>query len=151
VLIEMMHLKWKTISLEVLGLVAALMAVTSAGAAQGRVAVRTVDDPATGDRWVLERDREHPEGPGRLVRIEGGAKKSAAPEARATEAAVIHAGDRVLVEEKTAVAEAQLEGVALSAAASGGMLTVRLAVGGRLVRATAIASGHARLAVEARR
>lgn len=137
---------------------AVLVAVTAIAiwpriaAAQGGTAVRVLNDAAIGDRWMLERDPDHPGDPGRLVRVEGGAQKTAPVQgARVAATVVIHAGDRVVVEEKTATVEARLEGVALGAAASGRMLTVRLAVGGKVVYATATASGHARLGMEARR
>ena len=56
---------------------------------------------------------------------------------------VIHAGDRLTVEEHTAVADAALEARALNPAARGSALEVRLAIGGRVVRAVALGPGRA--------
>ena len=55
---------------------------------------------------------------------------------------VIHAGESVQVEEHSPVLDASLQAVALSSAASGGVLRVRLRIGGRVLRARAIAAGR---------
>lgn len=112
--------------------------------------MRILDDAVTGSRWLLERDPAHPGGPGRLVRIEVEARKyvvesNAVPQ---SPPAVIHAGDRIVVEEKTAVAEARLEAVAERNAAEGATLMVRLVLGGRVLRAVALAPGRARLEIQ---
>jgi flagella basal body P-ring formation protein FlgA len=60
--------------------------------------------------------------------------------------AVIRAGDRLIVEENTAVVEARLEAVALGAAAPGSTFNVRLRIGGRVLRAVALGPGRAALA-----
>jgi flagella basal body P-ring formation protein FlgA len=59
---------------------------------------------------------------------------------------VIHPGDRVVVEEHTATVEARLEAIALEAAAIGSPVNARLKIGGKVVRAVAIAPGRAALA-----
>ena len=116
--------------------------------------IREIDDEATGDRWLLERDQTNPGAPGRMVRIESrgsdlsgggnGAKDRAPAELRP----VIHAGDKVIVEEHTAVVDARLEAVALASAAIGAEFTARLKIGGVVVRVVALAAGRARLASE---
>jgi hypothetical protein len=118
-------------------------------AEDGTSVVRVLDDAANGDRWELVRDVNHPGGPGRMVRREGAAVK-AEPVVAEKARLVIHAGDRVAVEEKTDAVVAHLEGLATTPAAYGELVTVRLKVGGWMVRAVAEAPGKARLAVEAR-
>ena len=61
---------------------------------------------------------------------------------------VIRAGDRLIVEEHTAVVEARLEAVALGPAASGSPFQVRLTIGGKVVRAVALGPGRAAFAAE---
>jgi hypothetical protein len=56
---------------------------------------------------------------------------------------VIRAGDRLIVEQDTAVIEARLEAIALGAAAVGSSLNVRLRIGGKLLRVVAQAPGRA--------
>jgi len=132
--------------------------VSSSGAASapaqmdGEV-VREIDDPHTGDRWLLVRDRSHPGGPGRLVLVAGvriGARRDrAAVEPSPVELRpVIRAGERLIVEENTPVVEARLEAVALGPAVIGSPLDVRLRIGGRVVRAVALAPGRASLQPE---
>jgi hypothetical protein len=119
-----------------------------------KTAVSEKDDSWTGDRWLLVPNPAHPEGPGRWVRAAGFSLShepahptgSAAEKMLARDAAqplVIHPGDRVVLEEHSTVADACLEAVALSAAASGGELKARLEIGGRMVRALAL--GHGRV------
>jgi len=117
--------------------------------------VREIDDPQNGNCWLLVRDPSHPGGPGRLVLAVGAGvhsrrgrtaeQKFLAAEHRAL-TPVIRGGDRLIVEEKTAVVEARLEAVALGPAAAGAPLQVRLAIGGKVVRAVALAPGRASLA-----
>jgi hypothetical protein len=117
--------------------------------------VREIDDPHTGDQWMLMRDLVHPEGPGHLVLVEGPGmrlasagtrdeKQPSAPSANLTPfRPVIHTGDALIVEEHTAVVEARLEAVALGPAVEGAIFRVRLKIGGKVVRAVAISAGHA--------
>jgi hypothetical protein len=109
--------------------------------------VREIDDPHTGDRWMLVRDPVHPGGPGRLVLASRmnviGHEKSAAAygtpaSARSSVPPVIHAGDKLIVEEHTAMVDARLEGTALGPAIGGAFLRVRLSIGGKVVRAKAV-------------
>jgi hypothetical protein len=130
----------------------------AAAFAQGQAAipaqvVRVIADPHSGERWLLLRDAGHPAGPGRLVKaVDRGKVQEGAPIA-ATPGTndglfrlVIRAGDRLVVEENTAVAEARLEAVALGPAAAGAALEVRLRMGGKVVRAVALAPGRAAFA-----
>jgi len=117
----------------------------SAQARQGAEVLREIDDPANGGRWLLERDEEHPGGPGLLVLVEQGGPTRTAIRRKAAEAVpVIRAGDRVLVEAHTAVMDAELEGVATMPAAVGSEFAVRLKMGGRVLHALAVGPGRAR-------
>jgi hypothetical protein len=122
--------------------------------------IREIDDPFNGARWLLVRDEETPAGPRRLLLVESGRNSLRQLKAVGTlvhgapgvEPAlfrpVIRAGDRLVVEENTAVVEARLEAVALGPAAVGSPLEVRLRIGGRVVRAVALAPGRAALAAQ---
>lgn len=121
----------------------------------GDPAEREIDDPATGDRWILMRDAAHPEGPGRMALISPrrtesrfGSARGAATEDASSSAPVlvIHGGDKVIVEEHTPVVDARLEAVAMGPAASGGQFRVRLTIGGKVILAVATAPGHAAVA-----
>jgi hypothetical protein len=117
--------------------------------------VREIDDPDTGDRWMLMRDPVHPEGPGRLVLAGGpgvdraGASRQQRPVASAAGQApgrpVIHAGDELIVEEHTPVVETRLEAVALGPAEEGARFRARLKIGGKVVDAVAVSAGRAAL------
>jgi hypothetical protein len=61
---------------------------------------------------------------------------------------MIHAGDALILEEHTAVAEARLQAVALGPAAKGAVFEARLKIGGKMVRAVAISAGRAGFAPE---
>ncbi|MGD0911439.1 MAG: hypothetical protein ABR928_06055 [Terracidiphilus sp.] len=138
---------------------ATLVIVSSPGSPRStEEIVREINDPATGDRWLLKRDAEHPAGPGRMVLV---ARKNAVPKQANSSvenagvgfetgapATLIHAGDRLVVEEHTRLIDAVLEAVALAPAAQGGALRVRLSIGGRVVKAVAIAPGRALLSPE---
>jgi hypothetical protein len=120
----------------------------------GTNAVRVIQDPHTQMRWLLERDPARPGGPGRMVllgrqeisqsnsisiadanaRIDANIKTNISPR-------VIRSGDRLILEENSALVEARLEAVALGSATAGAELNVRLAIGGRILRARAIAPG----------
>lgn len=137
--------------------VAVLLAVAELVHAQSDVfglaahVVRVVDDAATGNRWLLVRDAEHPAGPGRLVQVEGGAASRAAGEGNpVARLFAIRAGDDVIAEEQTAVADVRLEAVALVQANAGDALQVRLRIGGRVVIARAISAGRVQLQAEVR-
>jgi hypothetical protein len=111
--------------------------------------VREIDDPHTGNRWLLMRDPSHPGGPGRLVAV-ASVRIRSSREGPGVEPLrpVIHSGERLIVEENTAVVEARLEAVALGPAVIGSPLDVRLRIGGKVVRAVALAPGRASLQPE---
>jgi hypothetical protein len=106
--------------------------------------VREIDDPHTGARWLLMLDPTHPGGPGRLLLV-GGFRPEYRPSQPGVEPPrpVIRAGDRLIVEENTAVVEARLEAVALGPAVIGSPLDARLKIGGNVVRVVALAPGRA--------
>jgi flagella basal body P-ring formation protein FlgA len=98
---------------------------------------------------------EHPGGPGRLLRVVPAGsetRKFRTDDGLESDPAairpVIRAGDRVVVEESSAVAEARLGAVALESARAGSALNVRLEIGGRVVRAVALGTGRAVFQVE---
>jgi hypothetical protein len=120
---------------------------TSATPAPAAV-VREIDDPQTGVRWLLLQDANHPGGPGRLVQVsaEGSASGGTPVAGKSGEAPlhpIIHTGDRLLIEEHTAIADAQLEAVALSPAVVGSAFQARLKIGGKVVRVMALGPGRA--------
>jgi len=128
--------------------------VSVAGTAQGEI-VREIDDPHTGDRWLLVRNDQAPGGPGRLVLVAAHRIVSAETFVRAANRAseavavpVIRSGDRLIVEEHTAVVDAVLEARAMKPAATGAIFEVRLTIGGKVVRAVALAPGRAALLPE---
>jgi hypothetical protein len=121
---------------------------------------REIDDPHTGDRWLVMRDAANPAGPGRLVLVEAGEATSGrgtAGDVRQTGDTarnvarlrpLIRAGDALVVEEHTRVVDAKLEAVALGPAAMGAEFRARLKVGGKVVRVVAVAAGRAVLVPE---
>ncbi len=102
--------------------------------------LREVKDPHTGETWLLLQNAVDPAGPGRMVRSGQGA---AAGTRQQAETPIIRSGDRLVVEERGAVVEAQLEATALEPAASGSALRARLKIGGRVIRVVAVAPGRA--------
>jgi hypothetical protein len=119
--------------------------------------VREIDDPHTGDRWMLVVDANHPAGPGRMILV--AAPLSGTPGSQMSNASmsagpalampVIHTGDHLVVEENTAVVEARLEAVAMGPALKGSPLNARLSIGGNVVRVVAVGPGQAVFAPEA--
>jgi hypothetical protein len=128
----------------------ALAPASASGVLREQEVFREIDDPHSGERWLLLRDLNHPGGPGRLVL----AAQQTAASSRETKdnllpsksLLVIRAGDALIVEEHTAVLDARLEGTAINSAAKGAQLKVRLRIGGKVVRAVALAPGRALLA-----
>lgn len=142
---------------------AALTAIFAAARASGadgagemkkEQAVRVIQDPHTGMRWLLERTPKNSGGPGRMVLLPHGqtaeetSVNSGSDQAQVTTVArpVIRAGDRLVVEEHSAIVDARLEAVAIGSAVKGASFSVRLLIGGKVVRAIAVGSGHAVLA-----
>jgi hypothetical protein len=121
-----------------------------AQAPAGGEIVREIDDPNSGARWLLERNPDHPGGPGLLVLVESGRNpvrqdQSGFEPSGVDPRTVIRAGDRLIVEENTPVVEARLEAIALGTAVLGSVLEARLKIGGRVVRAVALGPGRAEL------
>lgn len=130
-------------------------ALGAAAASEEGQLVREIDDPQTGDRWLLLRNDELPGGPGRWVRfaterkaMRGVALRVARQPEEARALPVIRAGERLTVEEHTAHVDALLEARALGPAAAGSPFEARLVLGGRVVRAVALGPGRAALAPE---
>ncbi len=123
-----------------------------ATARPGEEVFREIDDPATGDRWLLVRDTDDPGGPGRMVlaarglSMPSGSGSIRTSAARAPLLPVIRAGDRVIVEENTPVVEARLEAIALGPAFTGSVFEARLEIGGKVVQAVALGPGRAAFA-----
>jgi hypothetical protein len=141
--------EWKALGLALSGIFICVLAhgQASISAARGQAdlsrstreeLIRQIDDPYTGDRWLLTRDRTHPAGPGRLVRIAATSAAPAPPEPQP----VIRLGDRLVLEESTARVQARFEAIALGPALAGSPLRVRMVLGGKVVRAVALAPGR---------
>ncbi len=143
------------------------MCPSSAELRSGLVVRREIGDPSSGARWLLGRDINRPGGPGRLVLAESESADSnpkpgtddnpmsksasrAICARRSSPRPIIRAGDRLVVEEHTALVELRLEGVALASAVAGSQFNVRLKFGGGTVRAIAKAPGVATLVTERR-
>ena len=114
------------------------------GGGKGSRVGRGIEDPSSGRRLVLENDAAHPGGP--CKRVEEPASTAGNPESAEKSRPVIHAGDRVVVEEHTRVARGLLDATALSSARQGARFRVRLQAGGRVLWAIAMGPGHAILA-----
>jgi hypothetical protein len=116
---------------------------------------RLIRDLHTGARWLLERNAGNPAGPGRMVLLNSQdgalfesaiAKRSAPRMSPEVQYPVIRSGDRLVVEENSALVEARLEAVALGPAAEGAEFKVRLEIGGKVVQAVALGPGRAAFA-----
>jgi len=105
--------------------------------------VREIDDPHSGQHWILMRDPAHLGGPGVLMAEESVPNSGWLAGGIARLHPVIRAGDRLTVEESSAKAYLRLEGIALSPAAPGAQLHVRLALSGKVVEALAVGPGRA--------
>lgn len=125
--------------------------------------LRVIEDRSLGNRWILCRDLEHPGGPARLLLVATAGQEAVADSpsgivpgnghvpvqaAPRLPQAVIHSGDRMVVEEHSAFADARLAGLALESGVPGDSLRIRLEIGGRVVRAVALAAGRALLLPE---
>jgi len=112
---------------------------------------REIRDPNSGERWLLASDVNHRGGPGRLVLEAKGAGSDCAGNRRVptpAKAPVIHAGDALIVEEHSTIAEAHLEAVALEPAARGAEFKARLKIGGKVVHVVALDRGRSAIAPE---
>ncbi len=123
-----------------------------------REIVREIDDPATGDRWLLERDAQHGAGPGRMVLLQQEMARPApagnfvgltsSGSDTGASSPLFRAGDHLIVEEHTRVLDAVFEAIALSPAREGETFRVRLSAGRRVVKAVAVAPGRAMLSLD---
>lgn len=107
--------------------------------------IRRIDDPATHLWWLLVQDRKRSAAPARLVAGSAnfnGIGGMTAECAALKKTMLVHAGDSVIVEEHTGTVDARLEAIALDSAAAGDPLTIRLKIGGRILRARAIELGR---------
>ena len=135
--------------LAVLPPVAAYAQMFSTAPDAGAVVVREIDDPGTGNLWRLVRDPQRPAGPGRMMLAapsggeDGGRRAVASRTAPASARPIINAGQEIEIDEQTAVVHARLEAEALEPARQGAAFRARLKMGGALVRAVAVAPGHA--------
>jgi hypothetical protein len=125
-----------------------IISAPAAGSNQAKAEIlREIDDPHNGDCWLLERNPVHPAGPGRLVLASVGKRTSPDKVQTAIGAEpvlpVIRSGDRVVVEEHSAQADARLEAVAIGPALAGASFNVRLAIGSQIVRVLAVSPGRA--------
>jgi hypothetical protein len=145
---------------------------TAAGDPSAGEVLKEIDDPQNGNRWLLTSDPSHPGGPG-LLRLAGTvtvtARRAAPALAQRPDSGqeispqtaphsepalpdavlpVIRSGDRIVLEQHTSVIDARLEAVAIGPASAGTAFSARLLMGGGMVHAIAVSSGHAVLAEE---
>jgi hypothetical protein len=108
--------------------------------------LREIRDPHTGVCWQLLLNAAAPAGPAQMTQAATPENSCARrPADQDAQRFAIRRGDRVVVEEHTRAADARLEAVAMGAAMVGSSLDLRLKIGGRVVRAVAIAPGRAAL------
>jgi hypothetical protein len=120
------------------------------GAGGSRLLLREIDDPSSGTRWLLVRGKTNSGGPGRLELASPqrnlgalGMQAKTTSVAQSKPQPIIRPGDKLVVEEHSATADAYLEGAALGPAWLGSGLNVRLSIGHRVVRTVAVAAGRA--------
>ncbi len=117
-------------------------------------ASRELVDPCLGSHWQLQLDPEHPERPGRLVRV--GASEGAGDFTNLTQPVAIRSGEQVIVEQDSPSLRAKFQAIAIEPANAGALLRVRLSLGakaptgiqGRIVRVIATGAGRARWVFE---
>lgn len=110
--------------------------------------LREIDDPTTGNRWLVLRNPKHPAGPGRVVltqpRTNYRERNSQATQpVRTEQGPIIRTGDVVTVEEHTPLLDLRLQAVALEPSLTGAYFTARLKIGGKVMRVMALAPGRA--------
>ena len=106
-----------------------------------RHAFRSMHDPHTGLTWVVETDPKHAGGPGRMILAEGDLR--AGGDGSLPDRILIHAGQKVIVEQHTPLLDAAFEALALNPALAGSGLKVRLRATGKVMSAYAISKGKA--------
>jgi hypothetical protein len=127
--------------------------------------VRAIEDGATGNRWLLVKDPSDRGGPGKMILVANlgevardddskcGAGNEPAEKCRRSVAkpemiVAIHAGEALVVEEHSPVVDARLQATALESAVVGSRFEARLKIGGKVVRAVALAPGKAEIKPE---
>lgn len=115
---------------------------------------RAINDPYTGERWLLAANTVHPERPRKLTLVSSGGRATSEDLESGFKQSQplpfgIRAGQRVEVFGETEKISFLLEACALASAPAGGEFIARLKIGGRLVRARALASGRAEFVGEA--
>ena len=113
--------------------------------------MKEIDDPHTGDRWLLMRDIRHLGGPGLMVVAAQGRTPGQTAAPGESPAPIIRSGDPVIVEQNTSTMDAHLEALAMTPATAGSCFDARLRIGCGVVRAVAIAPGRAVFKEEVRR
>jgi len=113
-------------------------------------AMRMIEDPATHRRWQLERNPDHPAGPGLLTPVRGDGSccvcSMEETPGRWTGLKIqptVHAGDVLVVVEDARNWHAEMEAVALSYGSQGDSIMVRLRIGGKVTRATVVSRTRA--------
>jgi hypothetical protein len=114
-----------------------------------------IEDHSNHQLWLLTRNPDRPEAPATLIPIlpglsdsspseQGGKPRTAiSPVKRGV--TIIRSGEAVALYEDSSFMRLRLGGIALSTAAVGENITVRLTIGGRPLRAIAIGPGRAQL------
>jgi hypothetical protein len=105
--------------------------------------LREIRDPHTGICWRLLSNLAAPAGPAQLAASGAGDSCPPVQAGQAAQRFAIQQGDRVVLEEHTPTVDARLEAVAMGSAMTGSFLDLRLKIGGKVVRAVAIAPGRA--------
>jgi hypothetical protein len=118
---------------------------TAVPTTSGEEVVRSLADPSNGDLWLLLRNSCHPEAPGRLIlnSASGSTGVKLRKEVKSQVLPMIRGGDPVWVEDHSAVVDANFETTAMSSAAAGSPLLLRLRNGSRVIRALALAPHRA--------
>ena len=116
-------------------------------------AIRLIEDPSTHLRWMLLKDLRHPTAPAMLVPVPNssacivhdGEDRGAVESIffRPPAVPVIRGGEKLIVEEHSSAADAQLEGTALGPAAMGEAFRVRLKKSGKILSVVADGPGRA--------
>lgn len=124
---------------------AAAIALFAPFVARGQQA-RELRDPATGAIWRLLPGDSRQGGPARWVLVDSG---TAFRTTAAGRTLLIHSGDKIVVEEHSAIADARLTAIAITSAAKGEQFRARITVGGGVFTVRAVSAALAELTTEA--
>ena len=114
--------------------------------------VRVIEDPGSHLHWLIEQNIERPDWPARAIQVPDELSRRDYMSCHSDEAEkqgsdqsspVVHAGDALLIVEDSPAFRAYLEGVALNNGESGGSISARLRIGGKVVAAVVTAPGRA--------